>query len=535
MLRFSIKHITDAEMFQQTFLSRIVALALAGAITTNAANAATPSKAQPGTGSTAPATANKPPVTAPATGKTASGAKTNGQAVEKSDGKPEMKTPIDVIKEKTNKINWGETAEKALGAALKYGVEALPGLLTARKDKKSASNAQNAINSSVLDFNKQMAAYNTEGAARTQSMLDSLAASQRQTDAAFSNIQKSTADHINKLSQPNYGGPIPSSSGNTGLSGSAKSAYDSIQKSVSDPTQYGNNTAAVTASNNRGMDGPGGRRQGAAADMTEKAVANGVLSASDGRVYASGGFTDPLPTGQKQQFPSNATQGRMDDTFKEGEGKTRESGNVSNLSPLSVSESGYTPAKGLPGSTDREGKVMLQPAGNHTATVSADSIAAEYGTSKIVEDIYKTPEYLDAVSKHGLSVIRLGQEDIAAKQALQSAMAQNSLDWNSILSQPKLKLKPEDLGLPPGDWRVISGVFLFDVQWLERTPRGNIVFHKEAFLKKAENETGVRRTLRELKTDGEKVAMPDIVLGQWRSVSRQIGNSNPYRYDTGLF
>lgn len=523
-------------MFQQTFLSRIVALSLAGAITANAAHAATPSKAQPGTSSTAPAAANKTPATAPATGKAAGGAKTNGQAGEKGGGKPEMKTPIDVIKERTDKINWGETAEKALGAALKYGVEALPGLLTARKDKKSAANAQNAINSSVLDFNKQMAAYNTEGAARTQSMLDSLAASQRQTDAAFSNIQKSTADHINKLSQPNYGGPIPSSSGNTGLSGSAKSAYDSIQKSISDPTQYGNNTAAVTASNNRGVDGPGARGREVTADLTEKAVANGVLSsANDGKVSASGGFTDPLPTNQKQQHPSHTAQNRNADTFSETEGKTKETGGVSNLSPLSISESGYAPAKGLPGSTDREGRVMLQPAGSHTAAVTADGIAAEYGTSKIVEDIYQTPEYLDAVSKHGLSVVRLGQEDIAAKQAIQSAMAENTLDWNSVLSQPKLKLNPEDLGLPPGDWRVISGVFLFDVQWLEKTPRGNIIFHKEAFLKKAESETGVRRTLRELKTDGEKFAMPDIVLGEWRSVSRQIGNSNPYRYDTGLF
>ena len=120
-----------------------------------------------------------------------------------------------------------------------------------------------------------------------------------------------------------------------------------------------------------------------------------------------------------------------------------------------------------------------------------------------------------------------------AKQAIETAIANNTVDWVSFLDSPKAPFNPVDVGLPDGDWRIIGDMFLFDVQWLSKTPQGTVVFRKTDFLSEVKSQTGSAYNLEMLKTGGKTLAMPDTVLGQWRSVSRKDGN--PYRYDSGLF
>ena len=187
-------------------------------------------------------------------------------------------------------------------------------------------------------------------------------------------------------------------------------------------------------------------------------------------------------------------------------------------------------------SSEVNGDPVLQTAG--TPSFSADSIintsiSSDGATRYSLSGIMQSEDFKSAAAQSGMSAIRLDMSEKQAKQAIETAIANNTVDWASFLDSPKAPFNPVDVGLPDGDWRIIGDMFLFDVQWLSKTPQGTVVFRKTDFLSEVKSQTGSAYNLEMLKTGGKTLAMPDTVLGQWRSVSRKDGN--PYRYDSGLF
>lgn len=187
-------------------------------------------------------------------------------------------------------------------------------------------------------------------------------------------------------------------------------------------------------------------------------------------------------------------------------------------------------------SSEVNGDPVLQTAG--TPSFSADSIintsiSSDGATRYSLSGIMQSEDFKSAAAQSGMSAIRLDMSEKQAKQAIETAIANNTVDWASFLDSPKAPFNPVDVGLPDGDWRIIGDMFLFDVQWLSKTPQGTVVFRKIDFLSEVKSQTGSAYNLEMLKTGGKTLAMPDTVLGQWRSVSRKDGN--PYRYDSGLF
>ena len=187
-------------------------------------------------------------------------------------------------------------------------------------------------------------------------------------------------------------------------------------------------------------------------------------------------------------------------------------------------------------SSEVNGDPVLQTAG--TPSFSADSIintsiSSDGATRYSLSGIMQSEDFKSVAAQSGMSAIRLDMSEKQAKQAIETAIANNTVDWASFLDSPKAPFNPVDVGLPDGDWRIIGDMFLFDVQWLSKTPQGTVVFRKTDFLSEVKSQTGSAYNLEMLKTGGKTLAMPDTVLGQWRSVSRKDGN--PYRYDSGLF
>ena len=166
---------------------------------------------------------------------------------------------------------------------------------------------------------------------------------------------------------------------------------------------------------------------------------------------------------------------------------------------------------------------------------SVTDIARRYRSTNTIEKIGSDPKIRQSVEEQGLSAIRLTQEEAGAKQAYQAAMHDHTLNWASVLDAPRLPYDAEALGLPRGDWRVLGGTFLIDVQWLARTEDNGIIFRERDFLTYAEKVTGQPWTLQNIRVTGKKVEMPDIVLGEWKSIGRQRNKTSNYLVDTAIF
>ena len=166
---------------------------------------------------------------------------------------------------------------------------------------------------------------------------------------------------------------------------------------------------------------------------------------------------------------------------------------------------------------------------------SVTNIAHRYRSSNAIDKIGNDPKIRQSVEEHGLAAIRLTREDALVKQAYQTAMNDHTLNWASVLDAPRLPYDAEALGLPRGDWRVLGGTFLIDVQWLARTEDNGIVFRERDFLTRAEQETGQPWTLQNIRIAGKKVEMPDIVLGEWKSIGHQRSQPVNYLVDTAIF
>lgn len=252
----------------------------------------------------------------------------------------------------------------------------------------------------------------------------------------------------------------------------------------------------------------------------------------------AGGFGTPTDTHLTNGFgtpttkPSRHEFGTYADTEKQG---TREMGTPMNRQTKYGDSNATTNTRGgsviLPSSSTTAGNTHPNNTGN---TYSVGDIAKHYPTGNTIERIGNDPDFKQAVEQNGLSAIRLGDTDIRAKQAYQTAISEQKLDWSSVLDAPPLPYDAESLGLPKGDWRVLGGTFLIDVQWLAHTQNNEIIFRESDFLRQAKQETGRDWTLQRIRTS-KKAKMPDIVLGSWRDLGRKKGTKSKYLVDASLF